>query len=204
MIFADYALCRRPKMRFAIYGDPGVGKTTFSRELTRRLAQLKQKAPLGRAPLPVLIEASRLTENTSFEELIAGELDVGTDDLHAFVKRNPVVVLIDGLNEIPAQVVPGDQGRTSERLSTQWREAGFVLTTRFPEVFHVLGFRNVGLAPFDDDRMRKFVQSELKGDSGKELIRELRQLPRLFTLCRNPLLLYMLVESVVGEGGDSK
>ena len=74
-------------MRFAIYGDPGAGKTTFSFELTRRLARRKRRAPLGGAPLPVLIEASRLTENISFKELIASELDdIGTDALHDFMK----------------------------------------------------------------------------------------------------------------------
>lgn len=191
--FDDYAVHRRPQMRFAIYGDPGAGKTTFAFELTRRLAQRKRRAPLDRVPLPVLIEASRLTENISFAELIASELDIGADDLHAFMKRNPVVVLIDGLNEIPAQALRAAKAEL-RHLSTRWREAGFVLTARFPKVFRLLGFRNVRLAPFDDDRVQEFVERKLTGDSGKELIRELRRLPRLLALCRNPLLLHMLVE----------
>ena len=191
--FCDYAISRRPEMRFAIYGDPGGGKTTFSFELTRRLVLRKQRDPLGMAPLPVLIEASRRTETISFKELIASELDIATDDLYAFMKRNPIVVLIDGLNEIPAQAVRAAKAEL-QLLSTRWRKAGFVLTARFPAMFRALGFRNVGLAPFDDDRVRKFVQSKLTGDSGKELIGELQQLPRLLALCRNPLLLHMLVE----------
>ena len=191
--FADYAVRRRPQMRFAIYGDPGAGKTTFSFELTRRLARRKRRAPLGGTPLPVLIEASRLTESISFVELIASELDIGANDLHAFVKRNPVVVLIDGLNEIPAPALRAAKAEL-RHLSTRWREAGFVLTARFPDVFRLLGFRNVRLAPFDDDRVQEFVKRTLTGDSGKELIRELRRLPRLLALCRNPLLLHMLVE----------
>ena len=190
--FCDYALWRRSEMRFVIYGDPGAGKTTFSSKLTCRLAQRKRREPLGMAPLPVLIEASRLTENISFKELIASELDIGTGDLHAFMKRNSVVVLIDGLNEIPRQALQAAKAEL-RNLSTQWREAGFVLTARFPETSHVLGFLNVGLAPFDDDRVQQFVQNKLKGAPGKELIGKLQRLPRLLELCRNPLLLHMLV-----------
>ena len=192
--FCDYALCRRPEMRFAIYGDPGAGKTTFSFELALRLAQRKQKDPLGMAPLPVLIEASQLTETISFQELIANKLDIRMDDLHAFMECNPVVVLIDGLNEIPAQAVRAAKAELQRLSSTQWREAGFVITARFPKMFHAFRFRNIRLAPFDNDRVQEFVQSNLKGDSGKKLIGELQRQPRLFELCRNPLLLYMLVK----------
>ena len=190
--FDDYALRRRPEMRFTIYGDPGAGKTTFSLELTRRLAEHKRKSPLGKTPLPVLIEARQFTENISFLELIASEINIETGGLDAFMKCDPVVVLIDGLNEIPAQTLRKAWAEL-RYLSTQWREAGFVFTMRFPEAFRILGFQNLRLAPFDDNRIEEFVQRELRGDSGKEFIRELRRLPRLLALCRNPLLLHMLV-----------
>ena len=45
--FEKQALKDRPNMRFAVYGDPGAGKTTFVFELTRRLVESKRRATVG-------------------------------------------------------------------------------------------------------------------------------------------------------------
>ena len=191
--FKNHAVDDRSHMRFAVYGDPGAGKTTLVFELARRLVQEKRRAPLGDVPLPVLVEANRYTDNISFAELIASELAIRAGDLSDFTKHNPVVVLIDGLNEIPAQFLRTAKAEL-RHLSTRLSDAGFVLTSRFPAVFRLLGFRSFRLVPFDDDRVKQFVGRELKGERGSEFVRELQRLPRLLELCRNPLLLHMLVE----------
>ena len=194
--FADFekqALQDRPNMRFAVYGDPGAGKTTFVFEFTRRLVESKRRAPLGNMPLPVLIEANRYTGNISFTELIAGELGIKASDLSDFSKSNPLILLIDGLNEIPSQVFRAAKAEV-RHLSTQLSKAGIVLTSRFPTVFQILGFQSFRLTPFDDDRVRVFVGRKLEEGRAQKFVHELRRLPRLLELCRNPLLLHMLVE----------
>ena len=191
--FQGAATTNCPGLRFAVYGDPGAGKTTFVRELTRRLAAAKRQAPLGDIPLPVLIEANRYTGEASFGRLVARELNIGDRELSNYSRDNPLLVLIDGLNEIPAQA---SRLAISElqNLSAELKDVGFVITSRFPRVFHLLGFRSFKIAPFDDDRVRKFVAESLSEDSAEEFSRQLYGLPRLLELCRNPLLLHMLVD----------
>ena len=196
--FAEAARDNRAQLRFAIYGDPGAGKTTFVYELTRRLAEIKRRLPLGDDPLPVLIEANRYTGEESFKELVAAELDITVERLNKVSTDTPLVILIDGLNEVPAQA--RNRARSELRnLSTQWRRVGIVLTSRFPRVFQLLGFRKFRLAPFDNRRVREFVAESLESDRAQKFENELRRLPRLLELCRNPLLLRMLVE--LSSGG---
>lgn len=185
-------------LRFAIYGDPGAGKTTFVSELTCRLAATKRRSPLGATPLPVLIEANRYTGQDSFKDLIAAELDIAVERLSEFSRHTALVILVDGLNEVPAQAMRRATAELSN-LNTQWRRVGFVLTSRFPKVFQLLGFRRFRLAPFDDRRVNDFVASSLRRDRAREFSDELSRLPRLLELCRNPLLLHMLVE--LSSGG---
>ena len=190
--FAEAARNNRG-MRFAIYGDPGAGKTTFVYELTRRLANAKRRSPLGDDPLPVLIEANRYTGEESFKELIAAELDITVERLTNVGREGPLVVLIDGLNEVPAQARLRANSEL-RNLSTQWRGVGIVLTSRFPKAFPPLGFRRFRLAPFDNRRVREFVAESLEEHKARKFANELLRLPRLLELCRNPLLLHMLVE----------
>lgn len=196
--FEETARNDRPGLRYAIYGDPGAGKTTFVYELTRRLADTKRRSPLGDAPLPILIKANRYTGQDSFKDLVAGELGIGVEDLPNVIRDAPMVVLIDGLNEVPAQATRRAKSELSN-LSTHWRKAGFILTSRFPKVFQPLGFRRFRLTPFNDRRVKAFVSESLPADKARDFSRELSRLPRLLELCRNPLLLHMLVELSSGR-----
>ena len=103
-------------------------------------------------------------------------------------------MLIDGLNEIPRTSLAGGQGRTSEPQYTV--AGGWVRSSQrvSRQRFACWGSGTLDWCLSTTDRVQEYVQSNLKGDSGKELIRELRRLPRLLALCRNPLLLYMLVD----------
>ena len=196
--FEETALKNCSGLRFAIYGDPGAGKTTFMCELACRLAATKRRSPLGPTPLPVLIEANRYTGQDTFKDLIAAELEITVEQLPEFGRHTPLVILVDGLNEVPAQAMRRATAELSN-LSTQWRGVGFVLTSRFPKVFQLLGFRRFRLIPFDDRRVREFIAKSLQEDRAREFSDELRRLPRLLELCRNPLLLHMLVE--LSSGG---
>ena len=152
---------------------------------------------MGDEPLPVLIEANRYTGEDSFKELVAGELDIAVEELHQVSRNTPLVILIDGLNEVPPQARHKCKSEI-RNLCTQWRKVGFVITSRFPKVFHLLEFRRFRLAPFDDRRVRRFVSESLEREGAQEFTNKLRRLPRLLELCRNPLLLHMLIEMSSG------
>jgi cold shock CspA family protein len=114
--------------------------------------------------------------------------------LESFRGINRLLICIDGINEIPTRHLQRAVADI-QNLSTRMPEATFLITSRFERLFRALGFRNFEVLPFDNARISDFLHKTFASDEkATRLLQELKQRPQLLSLCRNPLLLYMLAD----------
>lgn len=85
--------------RAALLGRPGAGKTTTLRKLA---ADLATRALADRAaPLPLLVSLGDWTGEESFADFLAGGLPGIGDTLRQLSRAGRLILLLDGLNEMP-------------------------------------------------------------------------------------------------------
>lgn len=85
--------------RCALLGRPGAGKTTTLRKLTADLAIRALAEP--DAPIPLLVSLGEWTGGASFAEFIAERLPGVGDALLPLSRVGRLILLLDGLNEVP-------------------------------------------------------------------------------------------------------
>ncbi len=147
--------------RAILLGEPGAGKTTT---LYRLAADLIDTALLdSSAPIPLMVRLGTWVEETEpfgvFLSRSVGELAEG---LESRLKRNRAVLLLDGLNEIPAH-----------QQANKYRQLDQFLA-RFPELMVVVSCREqdypadrqlsldrVTISPLDPVRVHEFIHNYL-------------------------------------------
>jgi len=127
-LLADWACSNSAGNRvFALLGSFGAGKTTASQLFVRELLRRRELDSAG-TPVPVYLDLRRLNEvyldektRPSLAEMIRSSLRsnvksrVDADQLLAFLRKEPCVVVFDGLDEIGTRI-------GIERLASLYRE----------------------------------------------------------------------------------
>ena len=127
-LLADWACANGASNRiFALLGSFGAGKTTASQLFVRELLRRREADPAG-TPVPVYLDFRRLNElyldertRPSLAEMIRSSLRsnvkdrIDAEQLLAFLRREPCVVVFDGLDEIGTRI-------GLERLAGLYRE----------------------------------------------------------------------------------
>jgi hypothetical protein len=234
--------------RLALLGGPGSGKSTFLRHLAWALARHALApddalAPRGwdarRHPIPLLLPlralAGRLARDDAGDDLVRSALldeiarhlgdesDAATLLDAALEQPGALLLLLDGLDEVPLDALPGT---TADRATTLRAARDFlrrnpraaaVLTCRvraFDDALRAdLGWHVETLAPFTLGQMRAFVPAwfeELAGHGqitsaqarrlGPGLLEALTNRPRLRELAGAPLLLTMMALVLYNDG----
>jgi formylglycine-generating enzyme required for sulfatase activity len=105
--------------RWVILGSPGVGKTTLLRHLAHTLAIERAGAKGGKARIPIFFSVSRLLQESGslWRQLearlaVAGSADGFATYLEKQARKGRLVVMLDGLDEIPDH----QREEASERL----------------------------------------------------------------------------------------
>jgi HEAT repeat protein len=189
-----------------LVGRPGSGKSTALVRLLLEEAQTSEVpqtsevlktsevlAPASLPPqIPVLVElrfwqTSMLDRILKFLQKHDPELNLSESTVEALLKKGQLLLLVDGLNELPSE----DARRDVARFRNDYRKTTpMIFTTRELSVGGDLGIeKKLEMQPLTEGQMRSFVKAYLS-DRGDTLLAQLRD--RLRELGQTPLLLAML------------
>ena len=227
--------------KILLEGGPGQGKST----ITQMAAQVYRKkfldstetqlrdrtwSQLCRVRLPIRLELRHFAQwlianpGGSLEGHIAAAISqdsggtrVTVEDVQAAAKASPVILFLDGLDEIgndeERDLVLDAISSTIKRLEDGLRaDLRVVLTTRPPAVngrgSKVRDFRRVVLSAMDDERIDDYVgrwlevqtRDEEQADRIKRSFEARRRDPHVQALARNPMQLSVLLQFIARRG----
>lgn len=209
-------------------GDPGSGKSTFISHLTLCLAKYHlepQKKwlerpegwPADARPLPLTIvlrdfvraQPERLPEpcprclwDFFLKTLADARLSPCADALETALNLGHAIVFLDGLDEVPTDAQRDFVRACTLKFAERFRHSRLVLTCRtIPyEAMRLEGVPDLELAPFDDEKINRFIKawytahipkpfSREVGEERRAALEQAVQRPELRRLAGNPMLL---------------
>jgi HEAT repeat protein len=169
-------------------GKPGFGKSTTLWRLCVEIAKIALNDDLQ--PIPVFVE---LKSDKPILELIAerlefGDLNLNPQEIKKLLRQRKLVLLLDGVNEIPSDKLRGElQSFRENNLTTP-----MIFSTRDLMVGGTLGVdKRLEMSPLTPLQLPKLVYKYLP-KHGDKLLLQLRD--RLKEIAETPLLLKMLCE----------
>ncbi|NDD65575.1 MAG: NACHT domain-containing protein, partial [Acidobacteria bacterium] len=166
--FADAAGEILRLKRAVVLGEPGAGKTTTLWKLAGDMIEQVQANP--KAPLPLLIRLGRwIEEKEPFTDFLRRQLVELGPFLDQLLKQNRAVLLLDGLNELPAGQRKRKTGEIRELLKS-WPKVRVVISCRqldYDE--NDLQMDRIEIVPLDPIRIRQFVCGYLGEQKGERL-----------------------------------
>ena len=214
-ILKPHEECSQPRT-VLIEGKPGMGKTTYCKKLVYDWATRNQEAEYGFPTFETVLLLRCRDMKSDLWEAIDDQLlprDVKEDvreRFFDFVRRNQsnVLLILDGLDEIPANRLPKFseilQGRVLPKcrlVATARHEAGIKVRIHCDTLLEIEGFT--------DEDARNFILKYFKTvkDLAAKLLWKLHHDRNLKTLTRNPLntaLLCLFCEDRQGEFPENR
>ena len=178
--------------RVVVVAGPGYGKSALLTSIAGQLAD----GPLVPVSIPLASLASADVSLISFlSTSISQELDL-TADWQRLAEQGLLVLLLDGLDEVPSAARPMLTHRIAT-FSARYPQAPWMLTVRDPAVMAGLPEATiVELLPLNDDDIERFadtMKSYLGDVDAWEIVHRLKLYPDLERLTRIPLFLVMFL-----------
>jgi formylglycine-generating enzyme required for sulfatase activity len=166
-MFEDAVAEIRRIRRAVLLGEPGCGKSTT---IWRLASDLESDAINDRkAPIPLLIRLGRWTEpEQPLIHFIASQMGDLGDSLHRLLQDKRAVLLLDGLNELPA-------GQRDEKYAQVQKlmecnpELMTIVSCRELDYKIELGINRINIMPLDPPRIREFIVRYLGEEKGEQL-----------------------------------
>jgi HEAT repeat protein len=163
-------------------GRPGSGKSTALRQLVVGLAAE------GLVPVLVQLKGDRTVPELIKAEFRARKVRVTDEQIEDWLWADRLVLLLDGVNEIPNDNLRRSLAQFREDNST----VPMIFTTRDLSLGGDLGIgKRFEMKPLSEPQLRDFVEKYL-GDKGDRLLAQLRG--KLREISETPLLLKMLCD----------
>lgn len=206
-IDAKQAIAEYP--RLMVKGLPGSGKSMLLKHLALTYGEKGRLINLPEKPVPVLVELHELTDSALDLEKLEQHL-VQVLDRHNFpkakrfvsesLKQGKLLLLFDGLDEVNSNVRPQVVQAIKNLLQKdQYRKCPALITCRtavYNDEFNNLVDQTLEIVEFNDRQIRLFLKSWASQmppeKSIDQLLKTLRDKPRIMTLARNPLLLTII------------
>jgi HEAT repeat protein len=170
-------------------GKPGSGKSTALWQLRLALADE------GLVPVLVQLKGKTTILEAIANELEKGDLELELRDIKRLLRNQKLILLLDGVNEIPTD----DLRRGLAEFREQNATVPMIFTTRDLAVGGDLGIKQrLEMKPLTELQMQKFVGQRLPVD-GEKLLGQLGD--RLWEIAETPLFLGMLCD-VFGQTGQ--
>ncbi len=185
--------------RILLVGDPGAGKTTLCRALTRRLAEENERIPIF-LPLAGLTSgkfeplAAAASEFLGAEALSTPRAEVLLQSLAATINTGNAVLFLDGLDEV-------DSGRTDDIVreitayADQHRKLPILVSGRsiaFERSEFPTDYTRVRVQPLPGTRQDELLHNLLDASLAREVRSHIDRHPALADLAQSPLLLTLL------------
>lgn len=175
----------------ALIGEPGSGKTTLLKKLAIGYARSQR--------LPVFIPMLNYDGKRNLIDLIVEALRPlrrSDTEIRELFGRGQLLVLMDGLNEVGQQSDQNVLDRAAKEIQnfvSQYPLNQYFLSCRTAEFPNHLRepFQRMEVLPADPRAVKDYFGSALGPGIGQTLFAHLG--PKVRSLCRNPLLLTMLV-----------
>ncbi|SDA28319.1 NACHT domain-containing protein [Methylobacterium sp. UNC378MF] len=175
-----------------VVAGPGYGKSALLTAVASELAE----GPLVPVHIPLASFASTHVSITAF---LGSQLNQEMDlcpDWQRLAEQGLLVLLLDGLDEVPSVERPALMGRI-RTFSVRYPRAPWILTVRDAAVVTGLPEAStIELLPLDDSDLFRFAETMEKylgGLRSWEFVRRIECYPDLLRLARIPLFLVMLI-----------
>ena len=216
-----------PGRRWLLRGDPGSGKSILLRWLAAELAR-EAGARLGSSPAANFPDEPRLLIPIFFSlPQLMQELEEPLDRIESTFRRffprsevaglkdaleragedGRLVVLLDGLDEVPA-AERHDAAELAAGLAQRWERSVVILSSRRISLPHPTGFQIIDILPLDRNRRLELLAEWLGKGVGRadtsraeHVLQQLSSEPGLWGLTDNPLYL-TLIALLIKRGGN--
>jgi HEAT repeat protein len=178
----------KEKTRVALLGATGAGKSTTLRRLVKLYGQIWQHAPSGfepTSPIPIFITLNQWEDPQVglvefLQKQIEGlKLNMLAVQLPELLKSGRVVLLLDGLNELPQLERDKKTGRFDDPRvraiaelgeRSEWREVQCVLSCRVKEFRGGPQWHDLHVLPLRREQVEAFSRAYYDGDEQVEVL----------------------------------
>lgn len=198
-----------------IWGTAGSGKTTALKMHFLALLDELQRSGISDSRVPIFIRLRRFSTigiSNNLVEAIAHIIEVSGLNFSEseevallMLKEGKLVVLLDGLDEVPRNVLQQVQEEVDE-LVRNYPKNHFALTCRYGATdYKPASFKEVEMTAFDYSQIEQFVKLWFERSKERDLdsrfMGHLCDSPQIQELAKNPLMLTMIC-SMYDKGFD--